>query len=510
MYEPSNDYEKKENSSIPSESSGSADGPVADSGDSFDASSVSDTVAKHVERELEKREPITLDDEEHTAYSDAGYILSDEAPTTPRRYYTPPEKQERPPKPPRDEKKKNGIFGKVAAGLAAGLLMGAAIGIGVAGIVDQPAEALATAPSAASSTPEAAPTPVLNVSTDSSGEMSATDIYALATQQVVGIRTEISYNIWGRQTTTTVSGTGFIVSEDGYIITNEHVIEDAYQGGYDVQVITYSGDTYTAEIIGFEDEGSDIAVLKIDATGLTPVKIGNSGDLQVGGQIYAVGNPLGELTYTMTGGMVSALDREISTVDQSTGETNTVNMFQIDAAVNGGNSGGPVYNSRGEVVGVVSAKYEDTGVEGLGFAIPINDAVDIANDLITQGYVSGKPYMGVTVQTMPQNVRNYYGVPAGAYVYYIESGSCADDAGLELGDIITGIDGTEITSSSDLSSAIKSYRAGDTAELTVYRDGGYITLSIVFDEERPSATDVSSESSYPEYFYGILPSANGM
>ena len=510
MYEPSNDYEKKENSSIPSESSGSADGPVADSGDSFDASSVSDTVAKHVERELERREPITLDGGEHTAYSGAGYILSGGAPTAPRRYYTPPEKQERPPKPPRDEKKKNGIFGKVAAGLAAGLLMGAAIGIGVAGIVDQPAEALATAPSAASSTPEAAPTPVLNVSTDSSGEMSATDIYALATQQVVGIRTEISYNIWGRQTTTTVSGTGFIVSEDGYIITNEHVIEDAYQGGYDVQVITYGGDTYTAEIIGFEDEGSDIAVLKIDATGLTPVKIGNSGDLQVGEQIYAVGNPLGELTYTMTGGMVSALDREISTVDQSTGETNTVNMFQIDAAVNGGNSGGPVYNSRGEVVGVVSAKYEDTGVEGLGFAIPINDAVDIANDLITQGYVSGKPYMGVTVQTMPQNVRNYYGVPAGAYVYYIESGSCADDAGLELGDIITGIDGTEITSSSDLSSAIKSYRAGDTAELTVYRDGGYITLSIVFDEERPSATDVSSESSYPEYFYGILPSANGM
>ena len=510
MYEPSNDYEKKENSSIPSESSGSADGPVADSGDSFDASSVSDTVAKHVERELEKREPITLDDEEHTAYSDAGYILSDEAPTTPRRYYTPPEKQERPPKPPRDEKKKNGIFGKVAAGLAAGLLMGAAIGIGVAGIVDQPAEALATAPSAASSTPEAAPTPVLNVSTDSSGEMSATDIYALASQQDGGGGTGISHNIWGRQTTTTVSGTGFIVSEDGYIITNYHVIEDAYQGGYDVQVITYSGDTYTAEIIGFEDEGSDIAVLKIDATGLTPVKIGNSGDLQVGEQIYAVGNPLGELTYTMTGGMVSALDREISTVDQSTGETNTVNMFQIDAAVNGGNSGGPVYNSRGEVVGVVSAKYEDTGVEGLGFAIPINDAVDIANDLITQGYVSGKPYMGVTVQTMPQNVRNYYGVPAGAYVYYIESGSCADDAGLELGDIITGIDGTEITSSSDLSSAIKSYRAGDTAELTVYRDGGYITLSIVFDEERPSATDVSSESSYPEYFYGILPSANGM
>ena len=186
-------------------------------------------------------------------------------------------------------------------------------------------------------------------------------------------------------------------------------------------------------------------------------------------------------------------------------------MFQFDAAVNSGNSGGPVYNSRGEVVGVVTAKSSASGTEGLGFAIPINDAVDIANDLITQGYVSGKPYMGITVQTMPQNVSTYYGVPTGAYVYYIEEGSCAQVAGLQLGDIITGLDDYEISGNSDLLAAKKNYSAGDTAQLTVYRGGEYLTLSITFDEDRPeesSSAESSQPTSYPQNYSNYFHSSN--
>ena len=497
MYEPEND---RENEKYEPERQD----------ESVDMSAVSDSVAEHVERELEKHEPVKLDDD-RASYSDAGYILSDEAPTTPRRYYTPPEKQERPPRPERHEPKpkKHGVFGKVVAGLMAGLLMGAAIGVGVAGMMDPPTDEPSVAE--ASPTPEATPTPLLTVNSGDADSKSASDIYLLATQQVVGIRTEISYNIWGRQTTSTVSGTGFIVSEDGYILTNHHVIEDAYQGGYDVNVIMYNGDSYKAEIVGFENEGSDIAVLKIDATGLTPVTIGDSSKLQVGEAVYAVGNPLGELTYTMTGGMVSALDRDITTSDQSTGVTNTINMFQIDAAVNGGNSGGPVYNSRGEVVGVVSAKYEDTGVEGLGFAIPINDAVDIANDLITQGYVSGKSQMGIKVLTVPQNVLNYYGLPVGAFVDSVVEGSGAEKAGIQPGDIITAIDEQEITGSSGLQSVLRDYRAGDSATVTVFRSGEYLKLSIVFDEQVPETQTeekISPTVDFEDYFFGGNSSAN--
>ncbi|MGI6028666.1 MAG: trypsin-like peptidase domain-containing protein [Candidatus Heteroscillospira sp.] len=461
--------------------------------ESFDESAVSDSVAEHVEKQLEHMEP-----DHDPSYADAGYILSDEAPTTPRRYYTPPEREEKP-KPEKSDRprKKSGAFGKVMAGVLAGLLMGSAIGVGVMGMINPKEAPEADVPPAVTAAPT--PTPMLTVSSGSSDEKSATDIYSIATSQVVGIRTEITgYNIWGQPTTNAVSGTGFIVSENGYIITNHHVIEDAYEGGYDVNVILYNGDSYVAEIVGFENSDSDIAVLKIDATGLTPAAIGDSSELAVGETVYAVGNPLGELTYTMTRGMVSALDREITTAsyDQyGNTVTSTTNMFQIDAAVNSGNSGGPVYNSRGEVVGVVTAKSSETGTEGLGFAIPINDAIDIANDLITQGYVSGKPYMGITVQTMPQNVSSYYGVPTGAYVYYIESGSCAEKAGLQLGDIITSMDDHTITGTSDLMAAKKNYSAGDIVQLTVFRDSQSITLSLTFDEAHPTTETQSSSNS---------------
>jgi len=215
----------------------------------------------------------------------------------------------------------------------------------------------------------------------------------------------------------------------------------------------------------------------------------------VGDTVYAVGNPLGELAYTMTRGMISALDRDITTQDSTTRESKTVNMFQFDAAVNSGNSGGPVYNEYGEVIGVVTAKYSNAGVEGLGFGIPINDAVDIANELIEHGYVSGKAYMGISVQTVSSEVARYYNMVEGAYVYTVDSMSCAAKAGLQMGDIITAIDGKEIKTSSDLVSAKKKYKAGDTAKLTVYRGGKYLELSITFDEDKNKSQNAAESSS---------------
>ncbi len=329
----------------------------------------------------------------------------------------------------------------------------------------------------------------------SSKELSATQIYTLACQETVGITTDVSTtNVFGQQVPGTVSGTGIIITSDGYILTNNHVIAEAVSGGYEVKVVLYNGDKYTAKIVGYEDD-NDIAVLKIDATGLDAVTIADSDKLQVGQQIYAVGNPLGELTYTMTSGIVSALDRDITGDDGQ-----TINMFQIDAAVNSGNSGGPVYNSYGEVIGVVTAKYSDTGVEGLGFAIPINDAAGIANELIKNGYVTGKPYMGISVRTISDQVAEYYNMVVGAYVGSVESGSCAEKAGLKVGDIITKMDDKEIKTSSDLIAAKKSHKAGDTVTLTVSRPSGEgkystVTLKLTFDEEKPGSSSSNSSSS---------------
>jgi serine protease Do len=186
----------------------------------------------------------------------------------------------------------------------------------------------------------------------------------------------------------------------------------------------------------------------------------------------------------MSIGYVSALDRKIKTDEYA----NSISMFQIDASVNTGNSGGPLYNSKGEVIGVVTAKYSDTGVEGIGFAIPINDAASIANDLINEGYVTGKAYLGVSLDERYNALYSqYYGLPLGAYVYSVEAGSSAESAGLQAGDIITRLGSQTIESYSDLRSAVKSYCAGDTAEICIYRAGETLNLSITFDELLPDS-----------------------
>ena len=318
-----------------------------------------------------------------------------------------------------------------------------------------------------------------------------TAIYELATQQVVGISTEVtSTNAFGQMVTGAISGTGFIISSDGYILTNNHVVEKAYEENLKVTVMLYDGTEYEAEIVGVEGDNNDIAVLKINASGLNAASLGNSDEMKVGESVYLVGNPLGELTYTMTAGIISALDREIAAEQDA-----SVNMFQLDAAVNSGNSGGPVYNSRGQVIGVVTAKYKSTGVEGLGFAIPINDAAQIADEIIDHGYVTGKPYFGIMVKTMTEQYAAYYNSVPGVYVYSVDAGSCAAAAGIRQGDVITKLGDAEIKTNADLSTAKKAYKAGDTAAVTVFRGGEYLTLNVVFDEKKPDRPTDNAPSS---------------
>jgi serine protease Do len=339
---------------------------------------------------------------------------------------------------------------------------------------------------------ESRPSVVLGSESGSTAPVASTELaagrplaqlYELACKQVVGITTEVTYqNFFGQTSTSAVSGSGFILSDDGYILTNYHVIEYADKGGYAISVMLHDGTRYEAAIVGSE-ESNDIAVLKIEATGLTPVTLGNSDAIRVGDEVHAVGNPLGELEFSMTNGYVSALDRIITT--ESGGDA--INMFQIDAPVNSGNSGGPLYNAAGEVIGVVTAKYQSSGVEGLGFAIPINDAVRIAQDLITKGYVTGKAYLGVSIETQYNAMyAQYYNMPLGAYVAGVEAGSCAEKAGIQAGDVITRVGDTTVESYSDLRQALKAFSAGDTAELEVYRADRSIVVTLVFDEAKPS------------------------
>lgn len=312
--------------------------------------------------------------------------------------------------------------------------------------------------------------------------LNAAEVYDLACAQVVGINIPITTtNIFGQTTSSAISGSGFVITEDGYIVTNYHVIEYSVKRGYETNVMFYDGSTYDAKIIGYDEE-NDLAVIKIDAEDLNYVSVGKSSEMVVGETVYTVGNPLGELAYTMTSGIVSALDRLIST-DENT----SINMFQIDAAVNSGNSGGPVYNSRGQVIGVVSAKYSSTGVEGLGFAIPIDEAMEIVEQLIEHGYVTGRAAFGVSVQNINPSTAAVHGYPEGVYVTGVNRGSCAEKSGIKVGDIITAIGDSETANIEELTKVLRNeYSAGDEAVVTVFRAGKYLKLDIVFDEFTPN------------------------
>ena len=319
--------------------------------------------------------------------------------------------------------------------------------------------------------------------------MSPAEVYASTVNSVVSINcSAVSTNIFGQQTESASSGSGFIYTADGYIVTNQHVIANASS----INVTLYNGDTYPATLVG-SDSDYDVAVLKIDAKDLPAVTLGNSTDVNVGDNVMAIGNPLGELTFSMSSGIVSCVNRAINV------EGTPFNMIQVDASINPGNSGGPLMNLYGEVVGIVSAKYSsyaDTTVEGLGFAIPINDVQSIISDIMENGSVTDKAYMAITAGTMTQQMAAQYKINAteGVFVYSVEDGGAGDKAGLKLGDVITKLNDTQITSMEDLSAAKKGFKAGDTVTLTVLRDGQEITTQLTFDAQ-PQTTDDTTDSS---------------
>ena len=318
--------------------------------------------------------------------------------------------------------------------------------------------------------------------------LTAAQISATYVNATVGTTTEINTNVYGQVVQTAASGSGFVISQDGYIVTNYHVIDEASK----ITVTFVDGKSYDATLVG-GDEENDIAVLKIDAAGLDTVVIGSSDNLVVGDQVYAIGNPLGELTFSLTGGYVSALDRNVTMSDGR-----RMNYIQTDTAINSGNSGGPLFDQYGQVVGIVSAKLSNNGdsteasVEGVGFAIPIDNVWNMITDIMEYGYVTGKPYMGI-INTSVSGEAQRYGTPAGAYVLGVVEDSRAAKAGLQEGDIITKLDDTDITSSDDLQNALADYQAGDTATLTVSRSGQVQTLTITFDERTDERVAASQE-----------------
>lgn len=319
--------------------------------------------------------------------------------------------------------------------------------------------------------------------------MTPSEVYASTVNSVVSINcSAVSTNIFGQQTESASSGSGFIYTADGYIVTNQHVVANASS----INVTLYNGDTYPATLVG-SDSDYDVAVLKINAKDLPAVTLGSSTDVNVGDTVMAIGNPLGELTFSMSQGIVSCVNRAINV------EGTPFNMIQVDASINPGNSGGPLMNLYGEVVGIVSAKYSsyaNTTVEGLGFAIPINDVQSIIKDIIENGSVGNKAYMAITAGTMTQQMAAQYKINAteGVFVYSVEDGGAGDKAGLKLGDVITKLNDTQITSMEDLSAAKKGFKAGDTVTLTVLRDGKEITTQLTFDAQ-PQTTDDTADSS---------------
>ena len=324
-------------------------------------------------------------------------------------------------------------------------------------------------------------------SVDTGKKMTPAEVYAVSVESTVGITTSVTTNYWGYTTTSAASGSGFIYSADGYIITNYHVIEDSNS----ISVSFYDGSSMDAQLVGY-DESNDIAVLKVDTKDLKPVILGDSDNLNVGDTVLAIGNPLGELTFSLTAGTVSALDREVTFSGGI-----TMNLIQTDCAINSGNSGGALFNLYGEVIGITNAKYSGNSssgasIDNIGFAIPMNQVRELIDSIIKTGYVV-KPYIGVRITDVSKESLGY-GLPAGASVQFIEENSPAQKSGLNISDIITHINGQEITGGSDLKKMVSSSKPGDEMKLTVWRKGETITLTLIVGEQPRTAETVQPES----------------
>ena len=331
--------------------------------------------------------------------------------------------------------------------------------------------------------------------------MSAAEVYASNVNSTVGITTSITTNFWGYQTTSAASGSGFIISDDGYILTNHHVIEDSSA----ITVALYDGTTYDAKVIGY-DASNDIAVLKVEAEGLEPVVLGDSSNMNVGDSVVAIGNPLGELTFSLTSGAVSAMDREVTLSGNI-----TMDLIQTDCAINSGNSGGALFNMYGEVVGITNAKYSsssgEASIDNIGFAIPINDIMPIVESIIEKGYIA-KPYIGVTITDVSAEAQAY-GIPVGAAVQSVTEGAPAQKAGLQTNDVITAVNGQAITNSNDLVEFVGICEPGDELTLTVYRMGQTMELKLTVEEQISSATAQQEQVQSQNPFQNVFPGGWG-
>lgn len=324
--------------------------------------------------------------------------------------------------------------------------------------------------------------------TDSTGTAKKTNtvesVAATTAASVVEVKTSyVQKGSFFGDYVTSGAGSGVVISKDGYIVTNNHVIDKAEE----ITVTLKSGKEYKAKLVGTDDK-TDIAVLKIEATDLSPATFGDSGAVAVGEQIVVIGNPLGSLGGSVTTGIISATDREIEV------ENMTMTLLQVDAAVNPGNSGGALFNLNGELVGVVNAKYSSEEVEGLGFAIPINTAKATIEDIIEYGYVKGRAQLGITaVEISDLQTAISAGVTElGVYVYNVNDGSGADKAGLKAGDRLVKIDDTEINSYAVLSKILSKHSVGDSVSVTYSRNGKQSTVDVKLIEYKPSNTQSSS------------------
>ena len=387
--------------------------------------------------------------------------------------------------PPKKKKKFNG---KRVARSAVALVLAAAMGFaggfvgakfgGSGKVVIQQVAPSSTADSASGSDSS------ITAASSSGSSLTTEQVADLVSPSVVVITTEqVVYSQWswyGQNQVESGAGSGVIISSDGYILTCAHVVD-----GASTITVTIGDKDYTATLVG-EDTTSDIAVIKIDADGLTPATVGNSDSLKVGQSVMAVGNPLGELGGTVTGGMISALNRSVTI--QGSSSVNTMSLIQMDASVSPGNSGGGLFNMNGELVGIVNAKSSSSDAEGLGLAIPINDAIKVAQELLENGYVTGRPYLGITylavtdAQTASQLGVNAYGV----YVVEVVKGGPAEKAGLQAGDRIVSVDGTEIASKDDLGTLMQKHAAGDTLSITIAREGQMQTVNVTLGEKTAS------------------------
>lgn len=432
--------------------------------------------------------------------------------------YIPEWTQPTQPEEPEEPKKKRRTWLKITALLLAlaivaslgrTLLRSAINGLAARNASGNPAQPAADA-SGASSAPESAgepyqreltPLPETLPTYDSGKTLTAQEVYGINVDAVCGIATEVTTNVFGQTASTAVVGSGFVLTKDGYVVTNNHVVE----GTDNVSVKLHDGSTYPAEIIG-GDSLSDVALLKIEAEGLSHVAVGDSDAIAVGEGCIAIGNPLGELTFTMTGGYVSALPREINISGKP------ISMFQTDAAINAGNSGGPLFDMAGNVIGITSAKISGiTGsgasIEGVGFAIPINEALRVVYDLQEYGYVRGRAFLGVTVKELDAATADTYGLPVGPIVQSVVADSCADKAGIAVKDIILAFNERNVKTYTQLMSALNKCSAGDVVTLRIYRAGAELDVTLTLDERPEEQTvrkaeqgDVDNTEEYSYYY----------